>query len=100
MQGFHDNFTPVQDVPIATVVTAWSDPYTGQGYILILHEVSYFGNNMTHSLINPNQLRHYGIEVFDNPYDMDPARSMGITMPGSNDVIPFLSQGSTIFFTS
>lgn len=100
VQGFHDDFTPVQDVPIATVATAWSDPYTGQGYILIIHEVLYFGNKMNHSLINPNQLRHFGVDVFDNPYDMDPARAMGITIPGSNDTIPFLSQGSMIFFTS
>lgn len=100
VQGFHDDFTPVQDVPIATVATAWSDPFTGQGYILILHETLYFGNNMNHSLINPNQLRHFGVEVFDNPYDPDPSRTMGIKIPESNELLPFLSQGSTIFFTS
>ena len=100
VQGFHDDFTPVQDVPIATVATAWSDPFTGQGYILIIHEALFFGNKMNHSLLNPNQLRHFGIEVYDNPYEMDPTRSMGIKIPDGNEVIPFLSQGLTIFFTS
>jgi hypothetical protein len=100
VQGFHDDFIPVQDVPIATVATAWSDPYTGQCYILIVHEALYFGNKMNHSLINPNQLRHFGVEVYDNPYEMDPTKSMGIVLPDNNYKIPFLSQGSTVFFTS
>ena len=100
VQGFHDNFSPVQDVPIATVATAWSDPKTGLGYIIIIHEVLYFGNKMNHTLLNPNQMRNFGIEVFDNPYDLDPARTMGIRIPDSNETIPFQSQGSTIFFTS
>ena len=55
---------------------------------------------MNHSLINPNQLRHFGIEVCDNPYETDPRRAMGITIPDGNEKLPFLSQGSTIFFTS
>ena len=100
VQGFHDDFTPVPNVPIATVATAWSDPFTGQGYILIIHEVLFFGNNMNHSLINPNQLRHFGVEVYDNPYETDPTRTMGIKIPNSNEILPFLSQGSTVFFTT
>jgi len=56
VHGFHDDFTPLNDVPIATVATAWSDPLTGRGYILIFHETLYFGDKMNHSLINPNQL--------------------------------------------
>ena len=50
---------------------------------------------MNHSLLNPNQLCHFGIELYDIPYKMDMARTMGI-----KKVLPFLSQGSTIFFTS
>ncbi len=97
VQGFHDTFAPVPDVPIATVATAWSDPLTGEAYILIFHEALYFGNNMDHSLINPNQLRHYGVTVNDNPYDR--ATAMGIELE-NDDRIPFYSQGSAIFFTS
>ncbi len=51
VQGFHDTFAPVPDVPITTVATAWSNPLTGVGYILIFHEALYFGSNMDHSLI-------------------------------------------------
>ena len=55
---------------------------------------------MDHTLLNPNQLRLFGIEVHDNMYDLDPARAMGIIVPDTNKKIPFQSQGSTIFFTS
>jgi hypothetical protein len=99
VQGFHDDFAPVPDVPIATVATTWSDPLTGRGYILIIHEALYFGSGMNHSLINPNQLRHYGVIVHDNPYERDPSRAMGIEID-DNDRLPFCSQGSTVFFTT
>ncbi len=46
VQGFHETFAPVPDVPIATVATAWSDSLTDEGYILIFHEALYFGSNM------------------------------------------------------
>jgi hypothetical protein len=52
---------------------------------------------MDHSLINPNQLRHYGVVVHDNPYETDLTRAMGIEI-NDNDLIPFSSQGSTVFF--
>ncbi len=54
VQGFHDDFAPMPDILIATVVTAWSDSVMGKGYVLILHKVLYFVPNMKHSLINPN----------------------------------------------
>ena len=99
VQGFHDDFAPVPNVPVATVATTWSDPLTGKGYILIIHETLYFGNTLDHSLINPNQLRHYGIIVHDNPYELDPNRTMGIEID-DDARLPFQSQGSTVFFTT
>ena len=50
-------------------MTAYDDDATGQTYILVFHEALYYGNKLDHSLINPNQLRNYGIKVNDNPYD-------------------------------
>ena len=54
--GFHDNLTPINNVPIATVATAWSDQHTGESFILIINEALYFGSSMDHSLVNPNQI--------------------------------------------
>ena len=83
-----------------SVATAWSDEHTGQqGFILIMHEVLFFGNDLDHSLINPNQIRHNGFQLFDNPYETDPNHQMGIVIK-ETDCIPFQSQGTTIFFTS
>jgi hypothetical protein len=54
---------------------------------------------MSHSLINLNQLWHHGIVVHNNPYDTDPTKTMGIEV-NDDDLIPFLSQGSMIFFNT
>ena len=69
--GFHDELTPIKDVPIATVATAWSDPNTGESFVIIIHEALYFGNSLDHTLVNPNQIRAFGIDVYDNPYERD-----------------------------
>jgi len=97
--GFHSDLSPINNVPIATVATAWSDPHTGESYIIIINEALYFGDGMDHSLVNPNQIRAFGLEVYDNPYESDPNRSMGIML---NDFkkLPFRSDGSTIYFTT
>jgi hypothetical protein len=50
VQGFHDDFTPEQNEPIASVATALSNPTTRHGYILIFNEVLYFGSKLMHSL--------------------------------------------------
>ena len=69
--GFHGDLSPISDVPIATVATAWSNTHTGDSFILIFNEVLYFGASLDHSLLNPNQMRHYGVDVFDNPYETE-----------------------------
>lgn len=49
---------------------------------------------MDHSLINPNQIRHFGIAVSDDPYDS--TQSLGID---HDDLfIPFMTEGCTVFF--
>ena len=84
-------------IPIATVAMAWSDDHTGQGFILIMHEVLYFGNDLDHSLINPNQIHHNGFQVFDNPYEMGQACQIGIII-NDTDCILFHLAGTTIYF--
>jgi hypothetical protein len=96
--GFHDDLSPITDVPIATVATLWSDPTSGTSYILIFNEALYFGKGMDHSLINPNQVRNYGVQVHDNPYETDLDRSMGFVL--DDVLIPFRSVGSTVYFLS
>ena len=63
------DIAPIVGVPIVSGATAWDDPVTGQTYILVINEGLYYGNKMDHSLINPNQIRDYGIPLWDNAYD-------------------------------
>ena len=54
--AFIQSYQPVENV-------AYDDPVTGQTYILIFHESLYYGTKLDHSLINPNELRNYGLKV-------------------------------------
>ena len=67
--GFNSNHGCQDSVPIVTAATAYDSPTTGETYILIFNEVLWYGNKLDHSLINPNQLRHFGVHYWDNPYD-------------------------------
>ncbi|KAL7524912.1 hypothetical protein ACHAXR_000774, partial [Thalassiosira sp. AJA248-18] len=90
--GFHDSFNAIKDVPIAREATAITDE-NGVTYILVVNEALYFGSQMDHSLINPNQIRHYGIPVCDDPYD--PHRKLGIEH--HEMFIPFETRGSAVY---
>jgi len=52
----------LQNVPIVTGATAYDCPTTGKTFILVFHEALYYGMSLDHSLINPNQVRHFGID--------------------------------------
>ena len=95
VRGFHESFDAVKDIPVASAATAITDE-NGVTYILVVNEALYFGSTLDHSLINPNQIRHFGIPVSDDPYD--PNRELGIDH--EELFIPFLTKGSTIYFES
>ena len=69
---------PVENVPILSVATAYNDPISGDTYILVFHETLSYGTKLDHSLINPNQVRAYGIPFWDNPYDPDRGLSIDV----------------------
>jgi hypothetical protein len=61
-------YESVTAVPIVSGATAWTDKRTGLTYILVVNEALWMPDTVTSSLINPNQLRAYGITVQDNPF--------------------------------
>jgi len=69
VRGFHGSFDTLTDVPIVRGVTGWTDQTTGQSYLLYVNQGLWFGDKLDHSLWNPNQIRHFGIPVSDDPYD-------------------------------
>ena len=64
---YTDTYDSIKSVPIAKAGTAWTSPETGATHILVFNEGLWMGDKMVHSLINPNQLRLYGVTVQDNP---------------------------------
>jgi hypothetical protein len=51
---FSENLPAVQEVPIATVLTIWECPKTGELWMLVIHEALYFGDRLKESLLCPN----------------------------------------------
>ena len=85
-----------QDVRICTAATA-IDLDDGETIILQFGQGLWFGPRMDKSLINPNQIRSFGIPVCDDP--LDPHRCLGITLP-DNYSVPMSMNGTTCMFTS
>jgi len=93
VRGFHGSFDTLTDVPIVRGVTGWTDQTTGQSYLLYVNQGLWFGDKLDHSLWNPNQIRHFGIPVSDDPYDN--SRRFGIDH--EKVFIPFQTRGATVF---
>ena len=86
-------YEPAKGIPIVHAATAWQSQHTGQTYILVLNE-SLWMPQLPNALVNPNQLRHFGTEVQDNPYSGSP---LFIKTEDSSFGMEFESQGTTIF---
>ena len=85
------------NVPIVTGATAWTDKMDNTTYILVFNESLYYGTTLNHSLINPNQLRHNGVDFWDNPFDK--TRKLEINID-RGPVIPLKFQGTKLIFNS
>ncbi|KAI2491468.1 Reverse transcriptase (RNA-dependent DNA polymerase) [Fragilaria crotonensis] len=86
-------FRALEDIPIATVATAYDCPSTGKTYILVINEALYFGDKMKHSLLCPNQLRAHGLKVHDCPRQYDSDSTHSIHIPESDLTIPLTLRG-------
>jgi hypothetical protein len=92
---FDTNMAPTA-VPIATGATLYDHP-DGFPILLILHEALWYGNQLDHSLWNPNQLRAFGIPYWDNPFDN--AHTLGIDL-APNLHIPLQTKGTKVLFST
>ena len=93
-----NEYEPMPNVRIAGACTAYDDPKTGLTVILEYHQGLWFGTKMTHSLINPNQCRSYGLSICDDPYD--PHRDLGIYDPVTQTFIPLDMMGTIACVTT
>ena len=94
---YDKSYKPIEGVPIVSGAMAWDNPLSGQTYILVVNEALYYRTKLDHSLINPNQVRDFGIGFWDNPYD--PTRQLQIDI---NDEISIRMRtlGTKILFKS
>ena len=65
-------------------------------YLLVGDQMLWFGTLLPNSLINPNQLRAYGLEVNDDPFDL--TCMFGIN--SDHAFIPFDTTGTVVHFES
>ena len=94
---YDPSITPIKDVPIVTGATAWDHPVTNETFIIIINEALYYGNKLDHSLINPNQVRSFGIDFWDNPFD----KERGLKIEADEHVsIGLMTQGTKVMFKS
>jgi hypothetical protein len=93
---FSDNLPAVKEVPIATVLTIWESPDTGEVWALIVHEALYFGDRLQGSLLCPNQLRAAGNLVHDVPTQFDSSSRHSIVVPNQlempMELLPFADE--------
>ena len=94
---YSKDYKTIKDVPIVNASTAYTNESTGETLVLRFNQELWYGRNrLGMSLINPNQIQHYGLTVLDDPTDKN--REFGIT--GEDFVVPFDILGMTVFFKS
>ena len=98
VSGFQDEKESAsKSIPVATCATVVVIPETGAEIILIGHEMLYFGDKLSRSLINQNQVRYSGIPVRDDPTRAND-EEFGLTTP--EGFIDFKLEGMTVYFDS
>ena len=94
---YSDSYEPIRNVPIVQGPTSITSATTGETLILVFNGAIWMGDHLDHSLLNPNQLRHYGIVVQDNPYDNT---ALHLASHDDEFVMPMAAYGTTIYFDS
>jgi hypothetical protein len=93
---FSDQYTATTDIQVGSGATAYTHQDTGTTYILVINEGLWFGSRMKHSLINPNQLRMFGVDLCDDPFDKHCA--LRLINSNSGITVPFETHGTNISF--
>ncbi len=88
-------YEPQRTIPIVTAATAYTDQETGKVFIIVINKALWFGDSLSNSLINPNQLQFAGVHVQGNPFDSAP-----LAIATNYLTIPLLTQGTNIYFTT
>jgi hypothetical protein len=88
-----EHYESEKNVPIISGATAYTCQDSGQTYILVINEGLWLGPKLSHSLLNPNQLRYNGVSVCDNPFDTHNT----LSIEHEDVLIPLAISGTNIF---
>lgn len=88
---FLDDYAEVDNVRVCTAITAVMLPNSGETVLLRMGQCLDFHDKMQKTLLNPNQIRHHGLELCDDP--TDPNRNLGILLDDKT-FLPFSMDGT------
>ena len=91
---YTDSNESIKRVPIVQGDTRYTSPVTGQRSILIFNEALWLRDQTEHTLVKPNQLRHYGLIVRDDPYNSE--EPIHIDTKNGDFLMPLLSDVTVI----
>ena len=90
---YTDKYEAIKNVPIFLIETAWTSLELAKTFIIILHEGLWVNNTMDHTLVNTNQLKHFGVTVQENPYS---SSQLYIESPDRDFMLPLIMEGTNI----
>ena len=89
---YEDEYSLIQNIPVITGATVWTNPQDGTSIILVFNDALWMGDRLDHTLVNPNQMHAYGIDIQDNPFSDQP-----LSIMTGDHTVPLHTQGTTIF---
>ena len=92
---YQDEYESTDNIPISNVATAQQSHENGEIFILIFHEALWMGSLMDDSLFNPHQLRHYGVNVQDDPTSNRP---LSLISENRNFFMPLHKNRTIVYF--
>ena len=90
---YSDEYESVQHVSIVTGATEYSCPHSSDTFILVFNKDLWMGEDLDHTLVNPNQMRHHRIDVKDNHCVKN---SMVFTRPEDEVTVPLYMSGTIV----
>ncbi|EEC42806.1 predicted protein [Phaeodactylum tricornutum CCAP 1055/1] len=100
VRPFSGEYSALKNIPIGTVATAYTVPEDGRVVLLIINQVLFFGDRLKNTLLTPNQMRDFGIDVDDAPRQYVANSKHSLYVPDSQLRIPLQLRGIFSFLES
>jgi hypothetical protein len=103
VSAFSEELETIEGIPIVSAATAIDDPRTGTTTILVIGQALYMGGKINNTLLCPNQMRAYGLNVDDTPVHLAPKdrpSTHSIYSPDESFDIPLYLKGVFSYFPS